>query len=497
MADLQVDGERQHGVLLEDLVVNNDYTLQGTSIKAQAYLDELSRRQKAKSIAVPTDDGRVKSKLRELGEPITLFGEDKADRRARLRHVLLRLQEADNEDVEMMSDNGSNSEAIADEDEEFYTPGDNDLLASRRYIAEYSLHRANLLRARLVEESKCPLTKLSRQSKLLSEYLKRFLLLGTQFTSTRAVSAVRISPNSQIIASGSWTGSIKLLSVPSMKDFNAITLKGHSDKIGGLAWHPLATMSQSPESLNLVSGGGDSTIKLWSLTQQEPLATLSGHEARVCRIAFHPSGRYLGSASFDLTWRFWDIETQKELLMQEGHSREVYCIAMQSTGALAASAGLDGIGRIWDLRSGRTIMVLDGHSREIYGVDFAPNGYQVATGSGDSTIKIWDIRKVRVSATIPAHQSLVSDLRFYSGSGQIPGATSDPNLPSLDGSYLLSSSYDGSIKMWKSDSWVLLKTLKGHNGKVMAADVASNNTFVASSGWDRSVKLWADELMQF
>jgi U4/U6 small nuclear ribonucleoprotein PRP4 len=57
----------------------------------------------------------------------------------------------------------------------------------------------------------------------------------------------------------------------------------------------------------------------------------------VCRINFHPSGRYLGSASYDGTWRLWDVEKSQELLLQEGHSKEVYALAFQNDGALVAS----------------------------------------------------------------------------------------------------------------------------------------------------------------
>jgi len=41
----------------------------------QAILDEFERKKKARNIAVPTDDKKVRLRLRELGEPITLFGE--------------------------------------------------------------------------------------------------------------------------------------------------------------------------------------------------------------------------------------------------------------------------------------------------------------------------------------------------------------------------------------------------------------------------------------
>jgi hypothetical protein len=71
---------------------------------------------------------------------------------------------------------------------------------------------------------------------------------------------------------------------------------------------------------------------------ETPIAVMKGHQDRICRVAFHPSGNYVASASFDTTWRLWDINTSKEILLQEGHSREVYAVEFQDDGALAASA---------------------------------------------------------------------------------------------------------------------------------------------------------------
>ena len=43
-----------------------------------------------KKLVVPTDDKLVQARLRELGEPIILFGEDPPERRDRLRSVMTR-----------------------------------------------------------------------------------------------------------------------------------------------------------------------------------------------------------------------------------------------------------------------------------------------------------------------------------------------------------------------------------------------------------------------
>lgn len=60
---------------LENLADDGQYASERARIENQLVLDELERKKKARTAAVPTDDGRVKARLREIGEPITLFGE--------------------------------------------------------------------------------------------------------------------------------------------------------------------------------------------------------------------------------------------------------------------------------------------------------------------------------------------------------------------------------------------------------------------------------------
>lgn len=89
---------------------------------------------------------------------------------------------------------------------------------------------------------------------------------------------------------------------------------------------------------NLVTGGADKQVHIWSLDSEVPLSVLQGHQARVVRTVFHPSGNYIVSASFDGTWRLWDVNTSQELLQQDGHSKEVFAVACQTDGSLVASA---------------------------------------------------------------------------------------------------------------------------------------------------------------
>lgn len=56
----------------------------------QALLEQFERRKKARQVNVSTDDTEVKRNLRQLGEPVCLFGEGPAERRIRLRELLSR-----------------------------------------------------------------------------------------------------------------------------------------------------------------------------------------------------------------------------------------------------------------------------------------------------------------------------------------------------------------------------------------------------------------------
>lgn len=43
------------------------------------------------------------------------------------------------------------------------------------------------------------------------------------------------------------------------------SMVGHGDRVGGVAWHPQATLTQGEDLVNLVSGAGDMNVNLWSL----------------------------------------------------------------------------------------------------------------------------------------------------------------------------------------------------------------------------------------
>ncbi|ORY25336.1 putative U4/U6 small nuclear ribonucleo protein Prp4 [Naematelia encephala] len=527
---------------LDDLTIDNTYELGGSDDDREReqnaeLLEQLERKKRLRRMAVPTDDAKVRQRLRAYGEPITLFGEGPGDRRDRLKYVQEQIESA--KGTGGMNVDYDDSESSDEEEEgEFYTEGSNDLLAARRNLARYSLGRAKLRVARQRVEVGLPLSRIVNARKELFNEMKTFTNLGSQFGDDRPLSTIRFSPNSQYLLTTSWTGDAKLWDLPNL---NAIgTKRGHTERVGGAAWHPHATVGMSEEGVNIATGGGEGSVKLWSLTGEKPLATLLGHTNRVGRVAFHPSGAFLGSSSFDGTWRLWDVEKQTELLVQEGHSKEVFALAFQDDGALVASGGFDAIGRVWDVRTGRTAMVLDGHVKEILAMDFAPSGYQIATGSGDDTVRIWDLRALKTQYMIPAHRSSVSDLKFFRSTSEMPFSPLDAPIPVTNGSstpaphasngngsmqeddededrkpdikdempdikpeidaplpksglFLVTAGFDCNVRIWSADEWAMIRNLPTDAGKVMSVDVSGDGKFIASASYSRSFHLFGGD----
>mmetsp|Transcript_30434 Transcript_30434/g.40195 ORF Transcript_30434/g.40195 Transcript_30434/m.40195 type:complete len:538 (+) Transcript_30434:19-1632(+) len=465
-------------------------------------LQRVEAEKRARSLIVPTSIAEVKKTLRAYGQPVTLFGENPAARRERLREFLARRQISQEEASQVLQETvgdtaaagglvprkvtqqaGGESQSVVPGQELFYTPASKSLVEAREQIAHFSFQRGQ---ARLTGQRRKRSESGTQEAQdhiaaNLYTTVREMRINSSQFGDERPLSCLRYSPNPRYCATGSWDPAVK---VWDLKTFETkVIMYGHKERTVSLAWHPEAKNFQDPNDMTdetsppplLATASADATAKVWNCNKGECTATLKGHEHRLSQVAFHPTGRYIGTTSFDHTWRFWDIESEEELLLQEGHSCETYAIAFQGDGALAATGDFQGIGRLWDLRSGRSIWELQGHVKRLLCADFAPNGFTLATGSDDNTVRIWDLRKKQCVYNLPAHGSLITDVKYAPTSGE----------------FIVTSSFDATAKVWSTRNWSLLRVLAGHEGKVTACDISSTEDNIITASFDRTFKLWA------
>ena len=377
------------------------------------------------------------------------------------------------------------------------------------------------------------LTKLDRECLKLYKSVRNMCLEGSQFADARPLSAISTSPPAPgyamdsrgyrpaLIATGGWSGAVRLWD----GSLNASTLdplatktQGHEDRIMGIAMAPFLGGIEAKKYEPIIATASiDLTGKLWKVRRNdsvpmameedgdegaggnankksdaekpdpytiEELATLRGHAARLGRVAFHPSGRYVATTSFDHTWRLWDVETGgTQLLLQDGLWKECYGIGMHPDGSLCATTDFGGTIQCWDLRTGKSACHFTGaHARRVLCSEFAPNGFQMATAGDDGTLKVWDLRRKGTVASVPAHSRLITQIRFAH------------DVSEQNGEFVTTSSFDGTVKCWSTRDWRMLSMLQGHEGKVMGVDVISGHegTALVSCGFDKTLKLWKE-----
>jgi WD40 repeat protein len=121
------------------------------------------------------------------------------------------------------------------------------------------------------------------------------------------------------------------------------------------------------------------------------------------------------------------------------------------------------------------IFVQMGHPSQIASVAISPNGQYVLSGSYDKTVKLWEIATGREIRTFKGHSGLVHSVAF-----------------SPDGRYAISGSQDETIKLWEVETGRQVRTSHGHTAGVYSVAFSADGRYILSGGseYKAYMKLW-------
>jgi WD40 repeat protein len=131
----------------------------------------------------------------------------------------------------------------------------------------------------------------------------------------------------------------------------------------------------------LATGGSDGAVLLWDVVERCETAVFPG--GSTC-LAFHPSGRWLASASLANTVCLWEVATQRLIAEWLGHEDTVTCLAFSGDGHWLVSGSDDRTVRFWETATGRLVATTELHTR-IKGLALAPDSCSLFTSNGNRT----------------------------------------------------------------------------------------------------------------
>lgn len=241
------------------------------------------------------------------------------------------------------------------------------------------------------------------------------------------------------------------------------------------------SVSWSPNSTQIAIGATDGNIYLrsnWDKSSTRPSSVLSGHKGPVNSVMFRPHGEMLASVGDDCTVRLWYLHERTGVGELRDHEQAPYSAVWSPGGERLATCSAPGHLVIRDSASLDRISERQRSSShdDVYEVAWSPDGELLALALEEGFVQIISANSFEDVERLDGHRGAVTCVDF-----------------SYDNRLLASKSWDGTVRLWRCDTWEPVGVLvePASNGSVTGLAFHPSQPVLATLGEnDTVIRIW-------